>query len=325
MTGVLNMADFPVVSVIMNCLNGSKYLKEAIDSVYAQTYKDWEIIFWDNASTDNSAEIAKIYDGKLRYFRGDKTVPLYAARNFALQQVRGKYITFLDCDDMWLPQKLERQVELFEHDDKIGLVYSDFEVLEIDGSIRSVHNLQPGREVFRQMLRHYNINIQTVMVSKQAVDSLVEWFDDSLNFAGDTDLFLRIAHDWKVKYLPIATARYREHGENLSLKYSESIPVEIEYVIKKFSGLYKNFLNEYAMEIADLRIRLQKGLVVSKWKRGENSYARRLVFKHLSGMRYLILLSVLLFFPYRTISFFRNKILLPVVKLYQTTAEKLRI
>jgi hypothetical protein len=79
------------------------------------------------------------------------------------------------------------------------------------------------------------------------------------------------------------------------------------------------------MEIVDLRIRLQKGLVVSKWKRGENSYARRLVFKHLSGMRYLILLSVLLFFPYRTISFLRNKTLLPVIRLYKTATEKLKI
>lgn len=319
------MVDFPTVSVIMNCFNGSKYLKEAIDSVYAQTYTDWEIIFWDNASTDNSAEIAKSYDGKLRYFKGDKTVPLYAARNLALHQVRSKYIAFLDCDDMWLPQKLELQVELFENDKKIGLIYSNFEILEIDGSIRSIQSLQPGGQVFRQMLKHYNINIQTAMISKEVLDSLGEWFDNSLNFAGDTDLFLRIAHDWKIKYLPIATARYREHGENLSLKFSENIPVEIEYIIRKFSELYKNFLNEYAVEIADLRIRLQKGLVVSKWKRGENSYARRLVFKHLSGMRYFILLSLLLFFPYRTISFFRNKILLPVVNLYRSIIEKLRI
>ena len=113
----------PTVSVIMNCFNGEKYLREAIDSVYAQTYKNWEIIFWDNASTDNSAEIAKSYDEKLRYFRGEKTVPLYAARNLALKQAKGKYIAFLDCDDYWLPQKLERQVEIFESDKKIGLVY----------------------------------------------------------------------------------------------------------------------------------------------------------------------------------------------------------
>ncbi len=66
----------PKVSVIMNCFNSEKYLREAIDSVYAQTYKDWEIIFWDNASTDHSKEIAKSYDNKLKYSRGKETVPL---------------------------------------------------------------------------------------------------------------------------------------------------------------------------------------------------------------------------------------------------------
>ena len=128
------------VSVIMNCLNCSKYLREAIDSVYAQTYKNWEIIFWDNASTDNSAEIAKSYDEKLRYFRGEKTVPLYAARNLALKQAKGKYIAFLDCDDYWLPQKLERQVEIFESDKNIGLVYSNVEILERSGFRRKKFN-----------------------------------------------------------------------------------------------------------------------------------------------------------------------------------------
>ena len=58
----------PLVSVIMNCYNGEKYLHKAINSVYAQTFENWEIIFWDNASTDSSAEIARSYDGKIRYF-----------------------------------------------------------------------------------------------------------------------------------------------------------------------------------------------------------------------------------------------------------------
>lgn len=120
-----NTKNQPIVSVIMNCLNCSKYVHEAIDSVYAQTYKNWEIIFWDNSSTDSSAEIARSYDERVRYFRGDRTVPLYAARNYALKQARGKYIAFLDCDDIWLPEKLEWQVPMFERDSEIGLIYTN--------------------------------------------------------------------------------------------------------------------------------------------------------------------------------------------------------
>ncbi len=121
-----NDFSVPTVSVIMNCLNCEKYLREAIDSVFAQTYEDWEIIFWeDKASKDGSENIATSYGRKLRYFRSDVSLPLYGSRNLAVQQARGKYIAILDCDDIWLPTKLEEQIPLLERDDKVGLVYSD--------------------------------------------------------------------------------------------------------------------------------------------------------------------------------------------------------
>jgi len=117
--------NIPKVSVIMNCYNCSKYLREAIDSVYAQTFTNWEIIFWDNASTDNSSNVAKSYDAKLRYFCNDKTTPLGNARNLAVQQACGEYIAFLDCDDIWLPEKLKLQINLLDNKPEVMLVFSD--------------------------------------------------------------------------------------------------------------------------------------------------------------------------------------------------------
>ena len=109
----------PKVSVVMNCFNSERYLREAIDSVFAQTYSDWEIVFWDNASTDNSARIAKSYGPRLKYYRGDENVSLGEARNYALGKARGEYIAFLDCDDLWAPDKLQKQIPLF-NDLKVG-------------------------------------------------------------------------------------------------------------------------------------------------------------------------------------------------------------
>src|SRR3989338_6378909 len=100
----------PLVSVIMNCYNGEQYLREAIDSVYAQTYKNWEIIFWYNASTDDTQRIATSYDSRLKYFRADVNTPLGQARNMALKKATGIYIAFLDSDDVHLPCALQRQV-----------------------------------------------------------------------------------------------------------------------------------------------------------------------------------------------------------------------
>src|SRR5690349_5169555 len=118
------MMSGPLVSVIMNCLDCSRYLREAIESVYAQTYENWEIIFYDNGSCDGSGDIARSYDDRLRYFRGDATIPLGNARNKAISFARGDLIAFLDCDDVWFPAKLEKQVPLFA-DSRVGLVYCD--------------------------------------------------------------------------------------------------------------------------------------------------------------------------------------------------------
>src|SRR5690349_15614731 len=105
----------PLVSVIMNCFNGEKYLRHAIDSVLSQSYKNFEIIFWDNQSTDRSAEIFKSYtDTRLKYFYAPKHTWLYEARNYAIQKASGQFIAFLDSDDWWETHKLEKQISLFE-------------------------------------------------------------------------------------------------------------------------------------------------------------------------------------------------------------------
>ena len=90
----------PAVSVIMNCLNSSRDLREAMNSLMAQTFTDFEVIFWDNCSTDESPAIAQSYGEKVRYFRGESIVPLGEGRNLALAQARGRYLAFLDCDDL---------------------------------------------------------------------------------------------------------------------------------------------------------------------------------------------------------------------------------
>ncbi len=104
----------PKISVLMNCYNGEKYLIEAIDSVFTQTYTDWEIVFIDNSSTDNSAEIAKSYGKKIKYYKTEHNIPLGAARNFGLKFCTGEYISFLDTDDIWLPNMLEEQINAIE-------------------------------------------------------------------------------------------------------------------------------------------------------------------------------------------------------------------
>ena len=157
---------FPKVSVLMNCLNGGRYLREAFDSVFAQTYKDWEIIFWDNASTDNSVEIARSYGDRVRVFNSVSTQVLGRARNFAVNQARGKYIAFLDCDDIWLPQKLEKQMALFENDPELGLVFSDvFSFLLFEGQAQKTVTAEVSEPRHGAMERGAPVHFQQRIVS----------------------------------------------------------------------------------------------------------------------------------------------------------------
>lgn len=183
----------PTVSVIMNCYNGEQYLREAIDSVYAQTFQDWEIIFWDNASTDRTAEIAKSYDTRLRYFCSEKTVPLGEARKRAMEQVSGTWIAFLDCDDYWFPNKLEAQLKALEGTAHV-LCYAGIREVSPDGSlIREILPKYPSGEMLEQQLNQFDINMVTPLLHRQTLAETGLGFDGNVTASEEYNLFVRLA------------------------------------------------------------------------------------------------------------------------------------
>ena len=102
----LSETNNPLISVIINCYNGEKFLKKSIESVINQTYSNWEIIFWDNLSNDNSKKIVNHYtDKRIKYFGAKNFTKLYEARNLAIEKASGEYIAFLDVDDWWTNNK----------------------------------------------------------------------------------------------------------------------------------------------------------------------------------------------------------------------------
>ncbi len=106
------------VSIILNCYKGEKYLKDALISIINQSYTNWELIFWDNRSNDNSKNIFKSFKNKnFKYFLAKKHTSLYEARNLAIKKASGEYLGFIDADDMWDRNKLLKQVKLFKDND----------------------------------------------------------------------------------------------------------------------------------------------------------------------------------------------------------------
>ncbi|RAP33976.1 glycosyl transferase family 2 [Candidatus Marinamargulisbacteria bacterium SCGC AG-439-L15] len=247
----------PKVSVIMNCYNSATYLKEAIDSVYAQSYSNWEIIFWDNQSSDNSAEIAKSYDDRLKYYCSDCYLKLGEGRNKALEKVTGDYIAFLDCDDQWLPQFLEHQTSLLDNDKDLGVVYSNF--LTIFDNVKeqklAISKKHPSGHVFLQALSVYPVGILTAVIRRDVLSGLTHYFDPKLNLVEDYDFFMRIIADNKAAYTSDPLAIYRNHSNNHTNRYKADFPDELIYTLEKFKKLYPSYQDVLLQLILEQRIK----------------------------------------------------------------------
>ncbi|MDC0992854.1 glycosyltransferase [Alphaproteobacteria bacterium] len=231
----------PLVSVIINCYNGASYLKKAIDSVYAQSYENWEIIFWDNASTDDSKKIAQSYDERLKYYKSEENTPLGEARNFALSKANGKYIAFLDCDDLYLPQKLQLQVELLENSN-FAMTYSGAITIDDKGrELRRILAKNVSGYVFSDLLFHYEINMQSVMLRKTILDKKTFSFNTSLRFCPDYNLFMRIAAEYNIGIVEDPLVMYRISSNSLSKQTvdiaSNEMKFTLDEIFSEFPGL----------------------------------------------------------------------------------------
>jgi glycosyltransferase involved in cell wall biosynthesis len=294
----------PMVSVIVNCFNGERYLKEAIDSVYAQTFADWEIVFWDNASTDRSAKIATSYDARVRYYRASETTSLGQARNQAIGAARGDFIAFLDCDDLWLPDKLERQLALFTRP-RVGIVFSDVLCFNHRGYARAKYgrNAPPEGRVFEAVLRNNYLCMSSVVVRASVFRDGGLWFDPSFSAIEDRDLFVRIARDWELAYVSAVLCKYRMHEQSTSFSIPSLFLEEEERLIRKYLELYPEFRERYE---ARCREQLERDRAVVRWRQGDRKVARARMRPLLCRGRSHTLTYLAMFFPYHVVHSFRT-------------------
>jgi len=223
-------SDEPLVSVIVNCYNGERYLCKALESVFAQSYQNWELIFWDNQSTDGSAEVFKSYhDVRLKYYYAPAHTPLYKARGHAVAKASGSFIAFLDVDDWWDSEKLGRQVELFR-DPEVGLVYGNYYWVDERREKTTIRykNALPRGYVLREILRHYSVGLLTIVVRREAVEQMTPFFNPAYDIIGDFDMVVRLAAEWKLDCVQEPIAYCRWHGDNMQIKKAAALTSELE-------------------------------------------------------------------------------------------------
>jgi len=229
------------VSVIVPTYNRAHLITEAIDSILNQTFKDFELIIVDNYSSDDTESIVKSYaDERIRYFKHQNNGLVSINRNYGINKSRGEYTAFLDDDDLWLPEKLEKQVEFLDSDKELGLVYSDTYIIGSNGNLREhtyFYRIKPFRgNVFNKLLQGNFIPMLTVVIRKEVLDK-VGGFNPRYKICQDYDLWLRIAEYYPIDFIEQPLAKYRVHGgssfqENTALSYQEVLQI-IEYWLNR--------------------------------------------------------------------------------------------
>lgn len=235
----------PKVSVIIAVLNCVEYIQESVESALAQTYGDCEIIVVDGGSDDGTIDKLQPYLDKIQFIR-QTGKGVANARNEAINISQGEYLTFLDGDDCWLPEKLETQVAYLENHLDVGLVFSDVYWINVEGvnQGRWFKDHIPVYEgyVLEKLLEHNFISTLTTCLRREVFNN-VSGFNEDIYYAEDTDLWLRIAETTKVGYInqPLAVYRLRNESrsENFEEHYLSKIKI-IEYAIKRNPALFNS-------------------------------------------------------------------------------------
>tara|TARA_A100001011_G_scaffold159096_1_gene167421 strand:- start:524 stop:1324 length:801 start_codon:yes stop_codon:yes gene_type:complete len=226
---------FPLISIVMNCYNGEKYLNQSLNSIFKQTYKNWELIFWDNLSYDNSKKIIEGYkDKRIRYFKSKKFQTLYSARNLAIKKAKGKFICFLDTDDWWKKDKIQKQVRLLlDKEQKPDLIYSNYYFYNQNSKKKKIFSKEelPEGKITQSLLDNYCVGLLTIFVKKKLF--MKKRFNKKYNIIGDFDFVLKVSEKSEFACIQEPLANYRIHGNNYLQKNLEEYINEIQYWINK--------------------------------------------------------------------------------------------
>ncbi len=256
-----------IVSVVIPTYNLATHVKDAIESVLRQTYRDFELIVVDDGSTDNTEFVVTSYGDKVIYVKQSNR-GVSAARNRGIKISRSKYVAFLDADDLWAPEKLEEQVPFLEQDPDVGLVYSDASVVHEGRNIAASYlESRPAGSgyVFDQIIQSFIILPSSAIVRRSCFDE-VGLFDETLVVVQDLDLWLAICYRWKVALVPKPLVVKRDRPGSLS---SDPLLVAAENV-----RVYEKALRILPNMPKPRRRLVQRELARSYWSLGYECFSR---------------------------------------------------
>ena len=267
----MNESKTPLVSVIIPAYNAIDYLAETIETVFSQTFQDFEIVIVDDGSTDDTAKLINQLSQEKPQIKlvSQANQGVSAARNTGIRQAQGKYIAILDADDLWEPTKLEQQVNSLENNPTVGLCYTWTALADSQGQATGrVIASQAEGDVWQQ-LTEMNIVCcgSTPMIRRCCFDD-VGFFDENLRFSEDWDMWWRIAAKYHFSVIKEPLIRYRQHPSShstncqLMLETSRTLiernfahaPLELLHLRNRSYGCIYLYLGWRAVESQDYQL-----------------------------------------------------------------------
>jgi glycosyltransferase involved in cell wall biosynthesis len=261
--------ETPLVSVIIPTYNRPRLLKETLDSVMLQSFQNFEIIVIDDGTPNNkNEELCTLYE-RITYRKIDNSGGPSRPRNAGIKIAKGKYIAFVDDDDLWLLDKLEKQVTILETNSEFGLVHTPCKVIDLEGVETGEIIGRPGTphvkhgNVKMRMMGNWTLMMPTVLIRKTLLDQ-VGYFNEKMPQAGeDTEFWTRCSFYTSFYYMDEPLALYRKHRSNSEILVSNYIDLPLH--------LKKVVIEMHATERIDFRERKQ--------------LIRNLVYKQLKGFQ----------------------------------------
>lgn len=228
------------VSVVIPTYNLANYLPQALQSVFDQSLSPFEVIVVDDGSTDNSAELVRTFDSRLRYFRQDHK-GVSAARNLGLEVAEGEVIAWLDADDLWEPEFLATVIPLLEADGGVDGVYTGFVHIDEAGNTlpQPGQKVVPPPELFGALIENCFVLTPTIVVRSRCFEQ-VGYFDPELEICEDYDMWLRLAETCTIVGLPYPLVKIRVHPSNTTRNTDNFCRFRLTLTQKHFGELEGN-------------------------------------------------------------------------------------
>lgn len=275
----------PMVTVLMSVYNGEKFLEEAIESILNQTFSDFEFLIINDGSTDNSVKIIESFeDSRIRLINNEKNLKLIASLNKGVSLAKGKYIARMDCDDISMPDRLEKEVKFLESNQEYGLVGTWYTVIDGEGIEKYNRSYPSNNELIKLFLSlncplaHGSIMGKTELFKQNAYGSKEHYAVE------DYELWVRMAKTTKIHNIPEYLFKYRIYGESFSdsktqLMYDQTLEMSKKLYIKN-KNQYKELIKKQILEDGYKEEKEEAVVYINQWLK---SFAKRFLYVHEFG------------------------------------------